>query len=137
MENRRYTHNNSFVINVFKKYGYKTQAPEKNFPSYYRLASGRIKPPMDTSWASSCSPVHREYKNLCFISIHKKIPKLQTLVYVAMTKEFTDDRFSVNLPSLSNKEVCLGENYTLVDAQIDGEYNEPRFNSVRRCISKL
>ena len=93
---------------------------------------------MDKSWASSCSPVHMQYKNVCFISIHKKIPKLQTFVYVVVTKEFTNDCFSVNLPSFSNTEAWLGKkNYTLVDAQIHGEHNEPRFNSVRRCISKL
>ena len=38
------------------------QAPEKNYASFYRLTGRRIKPPMDKSWASSCSPVHREYK---------------------------------------------------------------------------
>ena len=64
---------------------------------------------MDKSWASPCSPVHREYKNLCFISIHKRILKLQTFVYVAVMKEYTDDRFSVNLPSFSNTEACLGQ----------------------------
>ena len=69
------------------------QAPEEKYSSFYRLAGGRIKPPMDKSWASSCSPVHREYTNLCFISIHEKIPKLQTFVYVAVMKEFTEDRF--------------------------------------------
>ena len=117
--------------------GKKRKLQIKNYASFYRLAGGRIKPSMDKSWVSSCSPVHREYKNLCFIAIHETIPKLQTFVYVAMTKEFTDDHFSVNLPSFSNKEACLGKNYTLVDAQIHGEHNEPRFNSVRRCISKL
>ena len=43
----------------------------------------------------------------CFISIHEKIPKLLMFVYIAVTKEFTNDRFSVNLPSFSNKEACL------------------------------
>ena len=85
------------------------QAPEKNYAGFYRLASERIKLPMDKSWASSCSPVHREYKCLCFISIHEMITKLQTFVYVAVTKEFTDDRFSVSLPSFSNTEACLGK----------------------------
>ena len=89
--------------------GKKCKLQKKNYVSFYRLAGGRIKLPMDKSWASSCLPVHREYKNPCFISIHEKIPKLQTFVYVAVMKEFTDDRFPVNLPSFSNTEAYLGE----------------------------
>ena len=120
-----------------KTMGKKRKLQKKNYASFYCLAGGGIKLPMDKSWESSCSPVHREYKNHCFISIHENIPKIQTFVYVAVTKDFTDDGFSVNLPSFSNKQVRLGKSYTLVDAQIHGERNEPRFNSIRRCISKL
>ena len=64
---------------------------------------------MDKSWTSSFSLVHREYKDLCFNSIHKTIPKLQTFVYIAVMKEFTDDRYSVNLNSFSKTEACLGK----------------------------
>ena len=32
-------------------------------------------------------------KNVCFVSIHERISKLQTFVYVVVMKEFTDDRF--------------------------------------------
>ena len=69
----------------------------------------QIKPQMDKSWASLCSLVHREYINLCFISIHERISKLQAFVYAAVMKEFTDNRFSVSLTSFLNTEACLGQ----------------------------
>ena len=120
-----------------KTMGKKCKLKKKNYASFYCLTGGRIKPPMAEFWASSCSPAHREYKNCHFISIHGRISKLQMFVYVAVTTEFTNDNFSVNVPSFSNTEAFLGKTYTLVDAQIHGEHNEPRFDFVRHCISKL
>ena len=107
LENCQYTHNSTFVIK--KLWVKNASSRKKNYASFYCLAGGRIKLPMDNSWESLCLPVHRENMLLCFIYIHEKIPKLQTFVYVAVTKEFTNDRFSVNLPSFSNKEACLAK----------------------------
>ena len=42
LENRRYTHYSSFVINAFKKYGYKTQAPEKNTQVFISSLVGEL-----------------------------------------------------------------------------------------------
>ena len=113
------------------------QAPEKNYASFYCFTGGQSKPPMDKSWASSCLPVHREYKNLYSISIHEGVSKLQTFVYVAVMKEFTNDSFSVNFPSFLNTEACLGQKLYLGDAQIHGKHNEQIFVSICYCISKL
>ena len=117
--------------------GKKCEFQKNNYVIFYCLTSGRIKPPMDKSWASSCSPVHREYKNVCFNSIRERISKLQMFVYVAVTEEFTDNCFLTNLPPSRTQKHSWGKKYTLVDAQIHGEHNEPRFKPVRHCISKL
>ena len=63
---------------------------------------------MDKSCASYFS-VHREFKNLCFISIQGRVSKFQMFVYVVGTKELTDDRSSVNSPYFSITEVSLGK----------------------------
>ena len=55
-----------------KTMGKKCKLQKKNYASFYHLAGERRKPPMDKSWASSCSPVHREYKNLCRFHLHTR-----------------------------------------------------------------
>jgi len=54
---------------------------EKNYASFYCLTGRWMDSPMDKSWLSTCSPVHREFINVCFIY-------LQIFVYVVVTKEF-------------------------------------------------
>ena len=62
------------------------------------------------------NPRHRRVRqfigsaNICYISIHERLSKLKTFVYIAVTKGFTDDHSSVNLPSFSNMEAYLGQN---------------------------
>jgi len=58
-------------------------------------------------WVSSCLPIHKEFENLCLVSVLKLAFELQLLFDVAVTKEFTDDLCSVNTPPLSNTEVYM------------------------------
>jgi len=52
---------------------------------------------MDKIRASTCLPVYKLLKNPCFNSVLTLVCKLQTSIYVAMTKEFTTI-FLMNLP---------------------------------------
>ena len=60
--------------------------------------------PVDRSLASLCLPFHirSEFKNHCFISIHKRVSELQTFVCNVVMKEFTNNISLVNLLEYRN-----------------------------------
>ena len=60
--------------------------------------------PIYKPWISLCLPVYKEFKNLCLVSILKLVIKLQPLFDATVTKEFTDNICSVNMPPLSRTE---------------------------------
>ena len=65
------------------------QAPEKKVMQVFiALLVGELTLQWIKSWASPCSPIHREFKNPCFIFIHRWVSELWMFVYVAVTKEF-------------------------------------------------
>jgi len=79
-------------------------------------------------------PVHKEFKNPCFMSIFKLVWKLQIFVYIVVIKELMIF-FLMNLLFFWTPLTCFGKkNNTLVDAQIHGKYNEQRINFIRICI---
>ena len=58
-------------------------------------------------WVSLCSPIHKEFENLCLVSILKLVFELQPLFDVMVMKEFRDDLCSVNTPPLLSTEVYM------------------------------
>ena len=63
--------------------------------------------PINKPWVSLGSPIHKEFENLCLVSVLKLVFKLQPLFDAVVTKEFTDDLCSVNTPPLSRTEVYM------------------------------
>ena len=56
---------------------------------------------------SSCLPILKDFENLSLVSVLKLVFDLQPLFDVKVTKEFTSDLCSVNVPPLSNSELCM------------------------------
>ena len=54
-----------------------------------------------------CSPIHKEFENLCLAFIFKLVFELQPLFDVAVMNKFMDDLCSVNPPPLSSIEVYM------------------------------
>ena len=63
--------------------------------------------PINKPWVSSCSPIHKELEYFDMVSVLKLVFELQPLFDVAVTKELTDDLYSMNTPPLSSTEVYM------------------------------
>ena len=74
--------------------------------------------PIKKPWVLLCSLIHWEFENLCFVSVLKLVFGLQSLLDFAVTKEFTDEICSVNMPFLLNAWKII---YTLEGGEIHGE----------------
>jgi len=73
------------------------------------------------SWVSLCLLAHWEFENLCLVLVLGLVLELWQFVHVAMTKEFMDNLFSVNTPSLSAQKYIWTVNYILVGGEIPGK----------------
>ena len=63
--------------------------------------------PINKPWVSLCLPIHKEFKNVCLVSVLKLVFELQLLFDTAVMKKFTNNLCSVNMPSLSSTEVYM------------------------------
>jgi len=83
------------------------QTSEKNV-SFYCLAGQWINTPMDKSWASMCSPVHKEFKNPCFIFVLRLVYSYGCL-FILQWQRNLQHFFSMNLPFFWTPLTCLGK----------------------------
>jgi len=63
--------------------------------------------------------------------LYRLVCKLQTFVYVAVTKKFIKIFLLINLPYFWSS---LRKSYTLVHVQVHGQYNEQRIKFVRQVM---
>jgi len=62
---------------------------------------------INKSWVSLCLSAHWEFENLCFVMVLRLVLELWPFVHVAVTKEFMDNLFPVNTPSLSGMKIYM------------------------------
>lgn len=89
------------------------------------LVVSELTPSVDKSWASLCSPAHKEFKK--FSTYTSKFLSYRHLFMLLWWKNVPRS-FSMNLPSSWKTK----PNCTLVDARIHGEYNE--FYCFFKCV---